>query len=249
MTNTLRLGQVVFNAVHEIDPAFANQARGTDYDCYYVDSKIKVFLQAWRDYTITMVTDPYLMAKMSGLPVADNIDLQKAQNPSIPTKQTETFGNPDIPTKSLAHEEAMGKLKVKLYAYRSVLIIETVDPEKDYPGWTPAGGSRIGCVLADTKASLGVSHEAMVWLKSVKRGRDSIGDVDWWKCNDGTYAFGWLGGPLALKPLEGCTTSRQFDIGKEHCIPIPNNPPAEAMQAVDTMLDGGVVGGTDDGND
>ena len=215
--NTQRPGQIVFNTVFGLDPNFANTVCGTDTDCFYDDKKIEAFLAAW------------MKSLTAGM-----------QSWQIPTKALaeESFGNPAIPVKSLAHEEAIKNLKVKVHAYRGILIIETVDPDnKDYPGWVPAGEGKIGCVLKDTKTSLGISHEAMEWLEKMKTSRDSIGDVDWWACSDGTYAFGWLGGVFSLKGPDS-TGSRHFEIAKDHCVPIPNNPPKDAMEAVDRGLDG-----------
>lgn len=210
-TNTQRPGQIVFNTVFGLDPNFANGVRGTDKDCFHNDGKIEAFLAAWKE---------------------------SWQIPTKAVASVESFGNPDIPVKSLAHEEAIKNLKVKVHAYRGILIIETVDPDnKDYPGWVPAGDGKIGCVLVNTKTSLGISQEAMEWLEKVKASRDAIGDVDWWACGDGSYAFGWLGGPFALKGPDS-TGSRNFKIAKDHCVSIPNNPPQEAMEAVDRGLDG-----------
>ena len=49
-----RIGQATFNAVYEIDPEIANQLRGTDKDCFYLDSRIdeftKVVYERWDGY-------------------------------------------------------------------------------------------------------------------------------------------------------------------------------------------------------
>lgn len=257
--NHMRFGQTIFNALDQVDNTFTDKIRGTTYDCFHNDSMSLVVLAMWSEY----LRGAYLPAATAsdiwegmeqGTPgITDTLKAKAI--PFIPTKTVEnipegvlvslnggpetpinTFGDPNIPTKSLAHEEAIKNLKVKVHAYRGMLIIETVDPDNDnYPGWTPCGGTRIGCVLANTRTALGISHEAMEFLKKVPRSRDDIGDVDWWKCNDGTYAFAWLGGQFSLKSPDS-TGSRTYEVAPEHCVPIPNNPPLEAMDAVDRIL-------------
>lgn len=128
-------------------------------------------------------------------------------------------------------------VKVKLTVHRDVLVIETVSPdETNYPGWTPMGPGRIGCVITDTKVSLGASEEALAWLRGVKKSRDDIGDVDWFACNDGKKAFGWLGGVYSVKDRKA-EGSRSYEVFPDDCVRIANEPPAAAVRAVDTMLD------------
>lgn len=131
---------------------------------------------------------------------------------------------------------AEDNVKVRLTVHRDVLVIETVSPgETNYPGWTPIGPGKIGCVIANTKIALGASEEALAWLRGVKKSRDDIGDVDWFACADGTKAFGWLGGVYSIKDrkTEG---SRSYEVFPDDCVRITNNTPAEAKAAVDNML-------------
>ena len=45
MRNTeIREGQSIFLAAYELFPDKANQLRGTNYDCFYEDNKIEIFL-------------------------------------------------------------------------------------------------------------------------------------------------------------------------------------------------------------
>lgn len=95
-------------------------------------------------------------------------------------------------------------MKVKLFAYKDILIIETQDLDKEHPDFVPYGenkdgGFNIGCVLLNTEKNLGASKEAIKWLKDVKKSNDCIGDIDCFKQNDGVYVFGWLGGLYAVK--------------------------------------------------
>jgi hypothetical protein len=41
----LRLGQQVFNYIHDVEPDIANQIRGTDKDCFYFTNKVGAFLE------------------------------------------------------------------------------------------------------------------------------------------------------------------------------------------------------------
>lgn len=128
-------------------------------------------------------------------------------------------------------------VKVRLTVYQDTLVIETVSPgETNYPGWTPIGPGKIGCVIANTKVSLGASEEALAWLRGVKKSRDDIGDVDWFACADGNKAFGWLGGVYSIKGRDA-VGSRSYDVFPDDCVRIANVTPAEARAAVDEGLD------------
>lgn len=132
---------------------------------------------------------------------------------------------------------AEDNVKVRLTVHRDVLVIETVSPgETNYPGWTPIGPGKIGCVIANTKVALGASEEALAWLRGVKKSRDDIGDVDWFACVDGTKAFGWLGGLYSIKDRKA-EGSRSYEVFPDDCVRIANQPPIEATRAVDNMLD------------
>lgn len=128
-------------------------------------------------------------------------------------------------------------VKVRLTVYRDVLVIETVSPEEtNYPGWVPIGPGTIGCVITNTKVSLGASEEALTWLQGVGKSRDDIGDLDWFPCGDGTKAFGWIGGVYSMKG-RACEGSRSYEVFPDDCVRIANDPPIEATRVVDTMLD------------
>ena len=49
-----RKGQATFNAVFNVDSEIADQLRGTDKDCFYLDSRIdefmKVVYERWEGY-------------------------------------------------------------------------------------------------------------------------------------------------------------------------------------------------------
>jgi len=123
-------------------------------------------------------------------------------------------------------------LKVQLTVYKDILCIETLNPEEKMEDFVPAGDGRIGCVLIGTENRLGISEEAMEWLKKVPTSHDDIGDVDAWKTNDGRQCFSWLGGVLSIKG-EGCTGSSKYNVNDIPHIQIPNDAPEGVKQAID----------------
>ena len=51
--NNLRPGQVLFNALLDIDPAFAERIRGTELDPFHMDERVPLALSAWRLHLVT----------------------------------------------------------------------------------------------------------------------------------------------------------------------------------------------------
>ena len=127
-------------------------------------------------------------------------------------------------------------MKVEVTAYRGVIVVTTNKPDEAQGGWVPIGPGRIGCVICDTKANLGISEEALILLEGIRRGGDDLGDVDWWKCDDGTVAFSWIGGPCRLIHPEKAETGRDFRMFREACAIIPNETPEEARDMIDTII-------------
>lgn len=126
----------------------------------------------------------------------------------------------------------MSEILVMVTCYKNKLIIEGASPDLKHPNWVPAGQGRIGCIVMDTAKHLGVSEEALAWLKKVPRSADDIGDVDWFA--SGTrHAFGWLGGPLAMVSRDA-TGSNSYTVPPEgQYIVIPNDVPADAKDIID----------------
>ena len=130
------------------------------------------------------------------------------------------------------------KVLVEVTAYKGYLILRAVmeDPSMKTDEWVPYDGANtIGCVVLNSKKNVGISDEALKLLRMVKKSRDDIGDVDWWKCNNGPCAFSWLGGWKAVKRaddgnLEGSRNYRVFD-GEFQSI--PNNIDLEAKAFID----------------
>jgi hypothetical protein len=129
-------------------------------------------------------------------------------------------------------------LKVRVVAYEGLIIIEPIEPEKNVGkdfGWIPMGQTRIGSVLCDTKKYLGISKEAFELMKKIQVGRDCIGDLDWFACNDGTTAFSWYGPIYRVINPETAIAARGFVTDKllETCTLISNDVPAEAVELID----------------
>ena len=49
-----RLGQAYFNYACELYPEETNQLRGTEYDCFYDDNKISIFLEKLNKKLLTL---------------------------------------------------------------------------------------------------------------------------------------------------------------------------------------------------
>lgn len=127
-------------------------------------------------------------------------------------------------------------VKVKITVHRDVLVIETQDIDNDdHPDWTPVGNGSLGCVLSNTKTWLGVSPEALEWLKTVPRSHDDIGDVDWFSTEKAGKCFAWLGGKKSLK-TKNATGSQYYQVFPDDCILIPNDVPEEAIKIIDNNL-------------
>ena len=49
-----RLGQAYFNYAYELYPEETNQLRGIEYDCFYDDNKIPIFLEELNKNLLTL---------------------------------------------------------------------------------------------------------------------------------------------------------------------------------------------------
>lgn len=114
-------------------------------------------------------------------------------------------------------------MKVQVVAHQGHLVIIPDNPlEGINDRWWPTGGSKLGCVLGDTKIRLGVSEEALALMRRVQVGRDAIGDLSWWACDDGTYAFAWWGPLFRLVDPSTAVAARDFREYADQCLVIPN---------------------------
>ncbi len=127
-------------------------------------------------------------------------------------------------------------MKVQVFAHSQKLIIVPSDPEQGINDrWWPTGGkngNHLGCVLGDSKARLGVSREALEIMQSIKCGRDAVGDIDWWACDDGTYAFSWWGPIHRIIDPSNAIAARGFGPYPDQCVIIENNVPANVLKDV-----------------
>lgn len=125
--------------------------------------------------------------------------------------------------------------KVKITAYKDRLIIEAIDPENPHDRWTPNGPGKIGSVIGDTKTNLGISNQAYALLKRIRRSRDDIGDIDWFACDDGTYAFAWLGSFKKIVDPKEAEGSRTYVAPEGQYVKIKNIVPKEAKKVIDEI--------------
>ena len=127
--------------------------------------------------------------------------------------------------------------KVQVVAFKDKLVFVPFEPEKDITlEWWPTGGlygDRLGCVLGDSERMLGVSNEALRLMKKIPRNNDSIGDIDWWLCDDGKYAFSWFGSIHRVIHTNNAQAPQNFVVKPDRCRIISNELPEEAIQFID----------------
>lgn len=130
------------------------------------------------------------------------------------------------------------KLHAKVYGYRGHIVIEQITmnsvPDEfvtmlDTPG-------NLGQVVCKTREHLGVSSEALELLRTIKPGRDGLGEVMWFKTNDGHHAFGWLGGCYLALDVTDIVTSRDYVVPESDFVLIENTVPEGAMAFVDAQM-------------
>lgn len=126
-------------------------------------------------------------------------------------------------------------IRVVFLLHRDALFTVVRDPDGEDKTWIPVGPTRIGSILINTKEHLGCSEEALEFLSKVRRGRDAIGDVDWFECYaDGQTqgpcteaAFSWFGNIHRVFYLESAEASRNHRARRSQCTVVPNEPPAQ----------------------
>ncbi len=77
------------------------------------------------------------------------------------------------------------------------IVLETTTEDEVKDILYPAGGSRLGPILVDSKQHLEVTKDAVPLLRKLFEDAgcdgDGFGDIEWSKSADGKYIFGWLG--------------------------------------------------------
>jgi hypothetical protein len=119
---------------------------------------------------------------------------------------------------------------VVVTAHKGILIIDARIKE-EHPDWVPIGPGKIGCVLIDTKAHLGISKEALDLLEKIERSHDDIGDVDWFDSVHGK-CFAWLGSPKRFVNPDNTEGSRNHAVYRDDCTIISNVSDPEDIEAI-----------------
>ena len=122
---------------------------------------------------------------------------------------------------------------VQVTAYNNHVVI-FADPEApETEEWVPCGNGKFGCVLINTKGKLGISQEALELLRKIKRGRDSLGDLDCFKTADNRWCFSWIGGLARFIDIAEAETSRDYQVPPESVFDfIPNDVPIGAIDLI-----------------
>ena len=139
--------------------------------------------------------------------------------------------------------QTIPKIKVRVVAYKERIVIVPKDPDKDITNkrprlWWPTGGSNrniLGCVLGNSQTMLGISAEAIKLMETVKRNHDAVGDLGWWKCDDGSYAFSWWGPIFRIVDPGTAEGDRDFRVHEGQYIKIVNQVPLEAKKVIDAF--------------
>jgi hypothetical protein len=139
--------------------------------------------------------------------------------------------------------QVVPQIKVRVVAYKGRIVIVPKDPAKDITNkgprmWWPTGGPNgniLGCVLGNSQTMLGLSKEAIELMERVRRNHDAVGDLGWWKCNDGTYAFSWWGSIHRIVNPDTSEGDRDFRIHEGQYIKIVNQVPAAAKKVIDSF--------------
>lgn len=120
-------------------------------------------------------------------------------------------------------------MKVKVTEYKNYMVIETLEPDKD-DNFIPVGGNQIGCTLKDTEKYLGISEEALKFMKGLEISGDDIGEVGTWMSKGKGY-FSWIG---PIKRLVGPNvTLSNTGFQDVPFIKIRNDVSKEAREAID----------------
>jgi hypothetical protein len=128
-------------------------------------------------------------------------------------------------------------MHAEVTAYKGRIIVE-LKVKESIPGevTTSLDTPRFaGQVIRNTAKNLGISKEAFELLKSVRRGEELTGDVDWSHTEDGSTVFGWKGGRCAIFTPANCQGSRKFTVGG--FVVIPNHVPDGARKQLDRYVD------------
>lgn len=126
---------------------------------------------------------------------------------------------------------------VRLTVYKDCLVITGPPPEFQDPDWVPILPGKIGCTLLDTGRHLGVSEEALAWLRNVKPSTEEVGHLMWWWGGRASrYIFAWLGKPRCVK-RPGADGNAGWIVPAGGYVVIPNDVPEVACLVIDAKGD------------
>ena len=127
-------------------------------------------------------------------------------------------------------------VKVKLTVYKDFLVIDTLKREADCclyqkdADFRPIESGFVGCSLKNTGKHLGISKEALAFMKELRVSGDDLAELNTYITTDGTHCFGWLGAPCRLVGVEATLPHIGFtDID---FVEIPNITNDKAMASI-----------------
>lgn len=133
-------------------------------------------------------------------------------------------------------------VRVCLTAYEGFLVVCPLDPFKDpdQHGWHPKRPERYGSSIQNTKATLGISREALNLLYRIPRNHDAVGDVMWESKGEG-YSFTWWGPMFRIFHPWEAEMSRGSRVWADQYVEIPNDVPEKAVAFIEERTDGSVM--------
>lgn len=93
----------------------------------------------------------------------------------------------------------------------------------------------IGQVIHNTREHLGVSAEALVLLKAIRKGPGSLGKVMWFNTSDGKQSFGWIGHGACLIDPFNCLADRDYLVTDNYVL-IENEVEEDAKRVIDAKV-------------
>ena len=125
------------------------------------------------------------------------------------------------------------KIRTKIFAYKGIIGIES-DYKAEGLINDPASVGQLGFLV--NPKFIDISKEAFALLKKVKKGTDSLGDIDIFKSGK-DINFGWLGGSLNIID-KNSIGSRDYDVNLLNKIIniVPNEPPKQFKVYIDEAL-------------
>jgi hypothetical protein len=121
----------------------------------------------------------------------------------------------------------------RITTHRGQLVISHEQRESNEIVTSPFDSSSMGFVIGDT-AYIGISAEAHEVLKTIRRGRGAIGDIDLFRTSDGLYALATLGGANVLVNPKDAEGSRDYQVPEIKWFQIiENEVPQGAVDAIE----------------